>query len=57
MLQIRRSFYNMGVLSGTDAVAAAISGGTLISGDVLLYNFSQQIYGTIVGNALVLAKN
>lgn len=56
MLTIRRGFYNKGVLSGTDVIAAAL-GSTLIAGDVLLYNLTQQIYGTVnaAGNAVILA--
>lgn len=59
MFTIRRNFYDVGQLSGTDAIAAAISGGTLINGDQLIYRFlsNQVIYGTMVGNAVVLAKN
>lgn len=58
MFQIRRNFYNAGYISGTDAIAAAISGGTLISGDVLYYTAQNQVvFGRIVGNALVTATN
>lgn len=58
MFQIRRSYYNVGYISGTDAIAAAISGGTLINGDVLVYTFQNQVvYGRVVGNALVTATN
>lgn len=55
MLRIVRSFYQVGIIGITD-VSGAI-GTTLLSGDVLYMNQTQQIYGTISGNALVLAKN
>lgn len=56
MLQIRRGFYNTTILSGTDAIAAAL-GSTLLPGDTILYNISQMVYGTVnaAGNAVVLA--
>jgi hypothetical protein len=58
MFQIRRSFYNVGYISGTDAIAAAISGGTLINGDQLFYTANNQVsFGKIVGNALVTSTN
>lgn len=57
MLRIIRNFYQAGYLSGTDAVAAAISGGTLINGDQLYYNTTSQRYATVVGNAIQLATN
>lgn len=58
MFQIRRNYYNAGYISGTDAIAAAISGGTLINGDVLYYTFQNQVaFGKIVGNALVTSTN
>lgn len=57
MLRIIRNFYQAGYLSGTDAIAAAISGGTLVNGDQLFYNTTAQRYGTVVGNAIQLATN
>jgi hypothetical protein len=58
MFQIQRSYYNLGTLiSGTDAIAAAITAGTLINGDVLLYALTTRQYGTVVGNAIQLATN
>ena len=55
MLRIIRNFYQVGTI-GITGVAAAI-GTTLINGDILLMNQTQQVYGTIVGNALSLAQN
>ncbi len=56
MLTIRRNRYNVGTLTGTSAIAGAL-GSTLLAGDVILYNFTQQIYGTVnsAANAVVLA--
>ena len=55
MLRIVRSYYQVGTI-GITGVAAAI-GSTLQSGDVLYMNTTAQIYGTIVGSALVYATS
>ena len=55
MLKIVRNYYSVGTTSIT-AVAGQI-GTTLISGDVLYWTTTAQIYGTIVGSALVVAQN
>jgi hypothetical protein len=58
MFQVQRSYYNLATLiSGTDTIAAAISAGTLINGDALLYALTTRVYGTVVGNAVQLATN
>jgi hypothetical protein len=56
MLTIRRGFYNVGTLAGTGSIAGAL-GSTLIAGDILLYDLSTQVYGTVnaAANAVVLA--
>ena len=55
MLRILRGPYQVGTTSIT-AVSGQI-GTTLLAGDVLYWTTTAQIYGQIVGNALVVAQN
>jgi len=57
MFQIVRNYYNAGLVSGPDVIAAQITAGTLKSGDVLVYALTNRAYGYINGSTLVLATN
>lgn len=55
MLKILRNFYVVGTTNIVSAVGAI--GTTLQNGDVLLWTTTQQVYGTVVGNAISYAQN